>query len=136
MVISSGDPDVVHSILHEYGHHTDKALINLSHLGYCRYNNDGSRRWFFARDAYDDLTNRSGCTTDVPYARLLGETFAEDFVVLNGINNWILSAFPPPTGGMLNALRVDIADPFQREYERRSGWLSLDPPIHPVVRMK
>jgi hypothetical protein len=123
MIIPSADPDLVHLIVHEYGHHMDNALVNLSHLGLCRYDNDGSRRWFFARDAYDDLINRSGCNRNVPYRRLLGETFAEDFVVLNGIDNWFLSAVPPPTGGMLRAMRADIVDPFERQYERRSGWL-------------
>jgi hypothetical protein len=113
MIIPSSSPDLIHAMVHEYGHHMDNQLLNLGHLGLCDFASDGSRRWFFARDAHDDLFGRSGCNNRVTYGRLLGELYAEDFVALNGIDEWFTSDFPPPTGAMLGALNADIARPFR-----------------------
>jgi hypothetical protein len=125
MLIPATSPDLVHAVIHEYGHHMDNALANFSGLDTdCGYSDDGSRRWFFARDAYDDLFTNSGCTDDVAYARLLGELFAEDYVALHRIDNWFNSDFPRPTAGMLRALQRDIADRFEPTTYRFRGRLA------------
>lgn len=124
MIIPSTSPDLVHAVVHEYGHHMDNSLLNLAHLGICDFSNDGSRRWFFARDADDDLFGRSGCSVQVSYGRLLGELFAEDFVALHGIDEWWTSEFPPPTRRMLNALSDDIRNPFRPVRYRYRGRVS------------
>lgn len=124
IVIPSAHPQLEHAIVHEYGHHMDNQLLNLGHLSqFCDFGQDGSRRWFFVRDAYDDLSSLSGCTQEVAYERLLGELYAEDFVAYNGIDEWQLSAFPPPGARALSALGSDIARPFAPRRERYSGWL-------------
>jgi hypothetical protein len=125
MLIPASSPDLVHALVHEYGHHMDNALANFSQLDtMCGYGDDGSRRWFFARDAYDDLFTNTGCTEDTDYARLLGELFAEDYVALHRIDNWFNSDFPRPTAGMLRALNNDIVDRFEPETYRFSGRLA------------
>lgn len=124
MIVPSSHPDLLHAMIHEYGHHMDNALVNLGHLGLCDFSNDGSRRWFFARDADDDLFGRSGCTEQVAYERLLGELFAEDFVALHGIDEWVTSDFQPPTRRMLNALDADISRPFATKRKRFRGRVS------------
>lgn len=128
MIVPADHPDLIHAIVHEYGHHMDNSLLNLGHLGLCAFDHDGSRRWFFARDAYDDLLGRSGCNRRVSYSRLLGELYAEDYVALNGIGGWGLSAFPPPTRWMLAAMRSDIRWPFRprRRSVRRTMWRTRD----------
>jgi hypothetical protein len=112
MIVPSASPDLLHALVHEYGHHMDNSLLNLGHLEICDFASDGSRRWFFARDADDDIVTRSGCNDSTPYERQLAELYAEDYVALHGIDEWFVSAFPPPTARMLRALRSDIFRPF------------------------
>lgn len=110
------DPDVVHTIVHEYGHHTDNQLLNLRHLGLlgCSLASDGSRNWFFEREIADDILGAGiGCDPAGDWEHLLGEVYAEDFVVLNGIHDWQLSSVRAPTSGSLTALLNDIANPFE-----------------------
>lgn len=107
------DPDVVHTLVHEYGHHMDNQLLNLSHLGYCGYSNDGSRNWFFERDVEDDILGAGvSCSADTGWEYLLGELYAEDFVALNEILNWTLPSVRSPTRRQLDALDYDIRMPF------------------------
>lgn len=112
---AADDPDWIHSLVHEYGHHTDNQLLNLSHLSPwgigqgCGANGDGSRDWFFARQLEDRiLDNGFNCDPSSEWELLLPELYAEDFVALNGINAWQLSSARSPTSSQLNALRRDI----------------------------
>jgi len=109
------DPDIVHTVVHEYGHHIDNQLLNLADLGgACGYDNDGSRDWFFARDLEDDILGAGAtCSPDGDWEHLLGELYAEDFVVLNGIMDWQLSTFRSPSQRQLDALDYDIRVPFE-----------------------
>jgi hypothetical protein len=124
IVIGYDDPDLKHTLVHEYGHHMDNQLLNLWHLGgACDYSSDGSRRWFFARDADDRIIDNSGCEPWTPYERLLPELYAEDFVALNGISDWLLTEFRSPSPRALRALRADIFHPFLPGTTRRRGRL-------------
>ena len=109
------DPDVVHTIVHEYGHHIDNQLVNFGHLGGdCGWNNDGSRAWFFARDLEDDILGAGAtCAASAGWEYQLAELYAEDFVALNGILAWELPTFRSPTGSQLDALDYDILVPFE-----------------------
>ena len=118
MWFAADDPDVIHTIVHEYGHHMDNQLLNLNSLGLCDYSSDGSRDWFFERDLHDDIVGEGfGCRSET-WELLLPELFAEDFVVLNGIDAWMLPSAPPPTQGQLDALAYDIDNPFVPERHR------------------
>jgi hypothetical protein len=131
LVLSHQDPDIYHTLYHEYGHHIDNQLYNLSWVSDCSYGSDGSRRWFFARDLEDNILDETGCDASTPWERLLGELYAEDFAQLNGI---VSTAFdprmpvPPPTSGQLRALTEDMTNAFApyrlRFSGRRSGRVS------------
>lgn len=123
MVVGYDDSDLVHTLVHEYGHHMDKQLLNLSHLGSCGRGEDGSRRWLFAREARDSILDATGCAGTVSYERLLGELYAEDYAAVNGIDDWPLALFRPPSSRMLSALSQDIARPFARSVRRFRGRL-------------
>jgi hypothetical protein len=123
MVVGYDDSDLVHTIVHEYGHHMDKQLVNLSHITTCGRGEDGSRRWVFAREARDRVFANTGCAGYAPYERLLGELYAEDYSVLAGIRDWPLDLFRPPSVGMTSALRRDIFEPFARSTRRFRGRL-------------
>lgn len=113
--IAADDTDWVHTLVHEYGHHTDNQLFNLAHLGRwgvgmgCDFSGDGSRNWFFARQMKDDILSAGfGCNPESPWDRLLPELYAEDFVALNGITDWQLTTIGAPTTAQLRALKWDI----------------------------
>lgn len=107
------DPDWKHSLVHEYGHHTDNQLLNIAHLADfkidagCGIDSDGSRDWFFVRVIGTKLSQKFGCRTN-SWENLLPELFAEDFVVLNGIIGWQLSTAPPPSSNALKSMKFDI----------------------------
>jgi hypothetical protein len=109
------DPDVVHTLVHEYGHHIDNQLTNFGHWGgACGWNNDGSRAWFFARDLEDDILGAGAtCLADAAWEYQLAELYAEDFVALNGIVAWQLPTFRPPSESQLGALQYDLDVPFE-----------------------
>jgi hypothetical protein len=123
MVIPYPSAETTHSLVHEYGHHLDNQLWNLGALGLCGLSNDGSRRWFFARQVADDVVNETGCGVETPWDRLLGELFAEDFVALNGLDGWVLPELPPPTPAVLRAMRDDIERPFVPRTRRVRGYV-------------
>jgi hypothetical protein len=133
MFIPSADPDLVHIITHEYGHHMDNRLLNLAGLGYgCGVDGDGSRRWFFARDVEDNIFNRGfdcAATTDWDY--LLPELYAEDFARANGMTGWRMPV-PPPSRAELDALRTDVSRPFRRQSNR----LHISVPRHGELRRR
>jgi hypothetical protein len=111
MIVAADDPDLAHTVVHEYGHHIDAQLWNFPAGGPCR-GLDGSRRWLFARELAGGLLQEAGCGDEVPWERLLPEVFAEDFVALNGIRDWELPDLAAPTPAVLDALRADIQLPY------------------------
>jgi hypothetical protein len=119
MFIPSRDRDLVHIVVHEYGHHMDNQLVNLAGLGYgCGVDGDGSRRWFFARDLKDRIFDRGyDCSPATAWDHLLPELFAEDFTRANGLTGWVMPV-PPPSGKVLDALRADVGRPFHRQTAR------------------
>jgi hypothetical protein len=119
MYLPTVDPDLVHIIVHEYGHHVDNQLTNLAHLdARCPMLGDGSRNWFVARNPRGFLCNASEWDTD------LGELFAEDYTVLSGIDDWVLRTVAPPTAGQLRQLAFDIANPLRPRRFSDSGYVS------------
>jgi hypothetical protein len=117
------DPDVVHTLVHEYGHHVDNQLLNLGHLGgACTFGNDGSRNWFFERQLEDAfLQSGISCRPDADWEHLLGEVFAEDFAQLNGIQGWVLRSVRPPTQTQLGAMAFDMRERYRPSRRRWSA---------------
>ena len=112
MVVGHDHPDLRHSAIHEYGHHLDAQYANITPALGCRRSNDGTRRWFFERDRVSRLRTRTGCSDATSYQRLLGEVFAEDYVALNGIVDFVLP-IGAPSASVLAALAADLAQPFR-----------------------
>lgn len=112
MIVGYDEPDLRHSLVHEYGHHLDAQYENITPAGGCRRSNDGTRRWFFQRERVNRITRRAGCSPRTPYPRLLGEVFAEDYSALNGIQDYVLPIGPPPRS-VLTALATDLRQPFR-----------------------
>jgi hypothetical protein len=119
MVVSYQDDDIAHTMFHEYGHHMDNQLYNLDGRAGCRFDNDGSRRWFFTRDLEDRILERTTCNPDADWSSLLGELYAEDYAQLSAqASGTPISGFdprmpaPPPTPTVLASLRRDIDRPF------------------------
>jgi hypothetical protein len=125
--IPSADDDLLHILVHEYGHHVDNQLVNLGHLGSssCGFANDGSRNWFFARDMDDPIFEAGiSCASDVQWSHLLGEIYAEDYTWLNGNRSWRLGmALGPPADRHLDALAGDLAAPFNPKARRYERWV-------------
>jgi len=120
MVVAHDDPDLRHSAVHEYGHHVDAQYANITPSGGCRRSNDGTRRWFFERERVTRITRRAGCRSGTPYRRLLGEVFAEDYVALNGIVDYVLP-IGPPGASVLAALSADLQQPFRGSAQAFTG---------------
>lgn len=119
--VAADDPDLRHSLIHEYGHHIDNQLpgigkgISLSGLS-CSVGGDGSRRWLFARERQSRVlsSHRFGCDpTSTPWDRLLPELFAEDYAYVNGIRDWQIPGVAPPNRQVLAALRADMRWPLR-----------------------
>jgi hypothetical protein len=113
----------LHVLVHEYGHHVDNQLANLAHrdMG-CSVANDGSRNWFFTREADDSLLGAGmSCAPDAGWGRALGELYAEDYTWLHGNRFW-RSDLPVRAPGEwhLEALASDMAVPFARQTRRRT----------------
>jgi hypothetical protein len=119
MFLPSSDPDLVHIVVHEYGHHVDNQLLNLAGLGYgCDVDADGSRRWFFARDLGDHIVDRGyDCSPSTDWEHLLPELYAEDFTRANGLTGWVMPV-RPPSRRVLQAMRTDVVMPFHRHVAR------------------
>ena len=108
MYVPTADPDLVHIVVHEYGHHVDNQLVNIFHLdARCRMLGDGSRNWFFARNPRGFVCNAGEWDRD------LAELFAEDYVALSGIDDWVLRTIGPPSAAHLRRLAFDFATPFR-----------------------
>lgn len=129
MIVAWDDPELPHTVAHEYGHHLDNARLNIAHLPLLEcpdYSADGSRRWFFARQLADDILRVGfNCRNDSSWETLLPELYAEDFAVLAGSNGWgRIASVPPPSLEVLDDLREDIVDPFVPESSRFRGRLA------------
>lgn len=112
---ATDDSDWVHSLIHEYGHHMDNQIGNLAQLGPygfgkgCTVDSDGTRDWFFSRLLGDNTIDSSKFfCRGTDWEHLVPELYAEDFVVLNGINGWQLSSALPPKPNQLAAMKYDI----------------------------
>lgn len=121
IVVGHDEPDLVHSLVHEFGHHVDGQYDNLTPVGACLRSNDGTRRWFFERERVDSIRRKTGCSPSTPYRRLLGEVFAEDYAALNGIVDWLLPVVKPPAPSVLAALAADLQQPFQASAQAFRG---------------
>ena len=125
--IPSSHGDLLHIIVHEYGHHVDNQLVNLGHLASsgCGFDNDGSRNWFFERDADDPIFDTGiSCAPSAQWSHLLGEIYAEDYTWLNGNRSWWPGlALGPPADRHLDALAGDLATPFASRARRYQRWV-------------
>ena len=128
MWIPSVHEDLVHIIVHEYGHHVDNQLTNLAHLGFggCDVSGDGSRNWFFTRDADDSLIDLGiSCAPQNDWSHMLGELYAEDYTWLHGNRFWRPDMpVRAPGEWHLEAMASDMAAPFKRESRRLSRWVA------------
>jgi hypothetical protein len=126
MWIPSVHEDLMHIIVHEYGHHVDNQLVNLAHLGFgCDVSGDGSRNWFFTRDADDALRDVGiSCSPQSDWSHLLAELYAEDYTWLHGNRFWRPDMPVRAPGDLhLEAMSSDMAAPFARQSRRVSWWL-------------
>jgi hypothetical protein len=124
MVISYEDSDIVHAVIHEYGHHIDNNTYNLGSLSDCGISGDGSRRWFFARQIQDNILDNLSCDPDPGWGQLLPEVFAEDYAQMVGIPEAEYHPaiqLPPPTPAQKSALKKDIDSPFAPASRKVSG---------------
>jgi hypothetical protein len=122
MIVSYEDADIVHGVIHEYGHHMDNATYNLGRLSECGTNGDGSRRWFFAREMEDRILDNLTCDPRGDWGTLLAEVYAEDYAQLVGIppaEYHPAISVRPPSGRQLSALKQDIDDPFTPQKARK-----------------
>lgn len=128
MIVGWDDPELPHTVAHEYGHHMDNRLLNIAHLSVvCSdWSGDGSRRWFIARELSDDIFSAGfDCIAGSPWETQLAELYAEDFAVLAGSNGWgRITAVPPPSGDVLSELSDDIHDPLLPRTSKVRGRLS------------
>lgn len=144
------DSDWIHSLVHEYGHHMDNQRANLAQLGPYGYGNgctidsDGTRNWFFVRLLADNTTDSSNFyCRDTDWEHLVPELYAEDFVVLNGINGWQLSSAKPPTADQLRAMKYDLDNKLvtrtshfsKKIRHKKLYWKSFTTPVFSLVRI-
>jgi hypothetical protein len=126
MWIPSVHEDLMHIIVHEYGHHMDNQLANLAGFGFgCDISGDGSRNWFFERDADDSLIDLGmSCSPQNDGSHMLGELYAEDYTWLHGNQSWRPDMPVPAPGDLhLEAMSSDMAVPFKRQSRRISWWV-------------
>jgi hypothetical protein len=127
MILSYEDPDLPHSVFHEYGHHIDNQLYDYGVMNGCGFDGDGSRRWFFTRDRESDLSSNTTCDSSYDWTQQLAEVYAEDYAQLSAsqsdvtISPYAPMAVPPPSDGVLAALQEDVDDPFAPFTHRYSG---------------
>lgn len=111
---------MAHTLLHEYGHHIDRAF---AHGGTAEPN--GTPRWWAARRMGERL--RSGAVSQDyrrGWTRSVGEIFAEDYVALNMRSFHRIDWLRPPSAGVLTALRRDLTG-------RATGPAPAEPPADP-----
>jgi hypothetical protein len=110
IVVTDQDPngvnELIHTLVHEYGHHVDSQLENLGHLDWRCVMRDGSRNWWWLR-----APRRFTCNSRA-WDLLIAELYAEDYAVLNGIQGWQLPTIGPPSGADLGRIRYDFRTRF------------------------
>jgi hypothetical protein len=102
----SGTDELIHTIVHEYGHHVDSQLENLGHLDWRCLARDGSRNWWWFR-----VPRRFACTGRA-WDLLIAELYAEDYAVANGVRTWQLATIGPPAASDIGRLRYDFRTRF------------------------
>ena len=124
MLVSYQDEDIVHAVIHEYGHHVDTNTYNLGRLSDCGESGDGSRRWFFARELEDRILDNLSCDPRPGWGQLLPEVFAEDYAQMVGIPPAEFHPairVPPPSERQKRLLREDMDSPFRPVVRRARG---------------
>src|SRR4051794_18233052 len=127
MVISYESDNIVHAVIHEYGHHIDNNTFNFAGLHGCGVDGDGSRLWFVARQKRDKITRRLTCKANADWGHLYPEVYAEDYAQMVGIprsDYHPAISVPPPSDAMLAAIRQDIDSRFSpsaQKFKGRSG---------------
>jgi hypothetical protein len=119
IVVTDYDPrgadELVHTIVHEYGHHVDQQLENLGHLDPRCVGGDGSRSWWWVRAPSTFTCNSWN------WELLLAELYAEDYAVANGILGWQLTTIGPPSAFVQSRIAYDFATRFVPRALTRSG---------------
>ncbi|MFT4050343.1 MAG: hypothetical protein QM648_11000 [Solirubrobacterales bacterium] len=147
---AADDSDWIHSLVHEYGHHIDNQIANFSQLGAygygaCSIGSDGTRDWYFERLGGSNTTDASSISCNArDWEHLLPELYAEDFVVLNGIDGWQLSSAKPPNGTQLKAMQYDIDNKLYRATKKYSKtirhhkihWRRVNTPVYSLLSVK
>jgi hypothetical protein len=111
MVISYESDNIIHAVIHEYGHHIDNNTFNFAGLHSCGIDGDGSRLWFLARERRDRITKHLTCNPNADWGHLYPEVYAEDYAQMVGIPR---SEYHPaisvaqPSNAMLAAIQHDI----------------------------
>ena len=99
---SPGEAEAV--LLHEYGHHIDRARSN----GDIQEPN-GTPRWWSAR-AMGARVRRGEVAPDYRrgWSHAIGEIFAEDYVQLQVKAPYRIRWLPPPSAAVMRAMRLDL----------------------------
>ena len=128
IVVTDRDPrggnELVHTIVHEYGHHVDGQLENLGHLDPRCIGRDGSRSWWWLR-----APSRFTCDSS-NWELLIGELYAEDYAAANGIVGWQLTTIAPPSALVQSRIVYDFETRFVPRtltgsaFVRRQRWRS------------
>jgi hypothetical protein len=127
MVISYMSDNIIHAVIHEYGHHIDNNTFNFAGLHNCGIDGDGSRLWFLARERRDRITRHLTCNPDADWGHLYPEVYAEDYAQMVGIprsDYHPAISVAPPSGAMLAAIKQDIDvrfAPTTQKIKGRSG---------------
>lgn len=116
----SGVNELVHTIVHEYGHHVDGQLENLGHLDPLCAGRDGSRTWWWYR-----VPDAFACSSD-RWELLVGELYAEDYTALNGVVGWHLPTIGPPTAADGQNIVYDFNTRFVPRSFARSRFVRRD----------
>ena len=127
MVVSYQSNEIVHAVIHEYGHHIDNNTWNLAGINGCPVDGDGSRRWFFARQMADNILRNLTCNPNGDWGTLLPEVYAEDYAQMAGIPRSEYHpaiVVRPPSALEKAKLKADIDRPFlpkQQQVKSRSS---------------
>jgi hypothetical protein len=124
IVVPDTDPnginELIHTIVHEYGHHVDGQLENLGHLDASCAGRDGSRNWWWHR-----VPDAFACSSD-RWELLIGELYAEDYTALNGVVGWHLPTIGPPTAADARNIVHDFNTRFAPRSFARSRFVRRD----------
>jgi hypothetical protein len=121
IVVTDYDPrgadELVHTIVHEYGHHVDGQLLNLGHLDASCIGRDGSRSWWWVRAPSSFRCDHWN------WELLIGELYAEDYAAANGIVGWQLTTIGPPSDFVRSRIVYDFQTRFAPRWLTRVGFV-------------